>query len=767
MPKVIKTKTEFEGRVLEEYVVVEGEGLSAWDAHVPLQFVGKKTTRVDGPERVTGKALYTFDVQLPGMLYGKILRSPHPHARIKSINTQRAEQLPGVRAVLSHQNTPKISFRRQTFLFDEVVRYVGDEVACVIADDEEIAQDALELIEVEYEILPFVLDPEEALQPWAPRLYPDGNLLGGQPELYQRGDIERGFAQADVIVERTFRTQCALHNCMEPHGSVALWEGDSLTVWDSTQHIFGVREGLARLLGLPLHRVRVIKKYMGGGFGSKNNLGKYTVIAALGAKMTGRPVKIVLDRHEENLATGNRPASVQHVKIGARRDGTLTALELKAIVTAGAYCLWPPSLGGPARELYACSNVKTEQYTVFTNTGPLSAFRAPGYVEGTFAVESLMDELAQELQMDPIELRLKNYTEIDQTTGRPYSTKGLREAYERGAKLFGWHEARTPPAALLSRRHAPKLRGVGMASQIWSGNGMPPAYALVKLNPDGTATVITGTQDIGTGTKTVLAQIAAEELGFPIEKIAIEIGDTQLGLYAPLSAGSMTVASVGPAVRVAAHEARQQLLDVAAQVLEVPRDSLTIADGLFRSPALQKPVAVHEVLKNLENFMIIGRGAREPNPEDVAVNTFGAQFAEVTVDVETGEVKVERIVAVHDSGRVINPLTLSSQIEGGIIQGLGYALYEQRVVDRNTGIVLNDNLENYKLPTALDIPEIVFEMIDRPDFRANNLGAKGVGEPPIIPTAAAIANAVANALGVRIYELPITREKILKALGKV
>lgn len=775
MPKVIKTKTEFEGRVVEEYVVVEGEGLSAWDAQASLKFVGKKTPRIDGPERVTGRAVYTFDVQLPGMLYGKILRSPHPHAKIKNINTRRAEKLPGVRAVLSYQNTPKISFRRQTFIFDEIVRYVGDEVACVIADDEEIAQDALELIEVEYEVLPFVLDPEEALQPNAPKLYPDGNLLGGQPEVYQRGDLAQGFAQADVVLERTFRTQCALHNCMEPHGSVALWEGDALTVWDSTQHIFGVREGLARLLGLPLHKVRVIKKYMGGGFGSKNNLGKYTVIAALGAKLTGRPVKIMLDRHEENLAAGNRPASVQHLKIGAKRDGTLTALELKAIIAAGAYCLWPPSLGGPARELYACPNLKTEQYTVFTNTGPLSAFRAPGYVEGTFALESLMDELAKELSMDPLELRLKNYTEIDQTTGRPYSTKGLREAYERGAKLFGWDL--TPRSFSPQRRGSPPSsgeelgerfrRGFGMASQIWSGNGMPPAYAFIKINPDGTATVITGTQDIGTGTKTVLAQIAAEELGFPIEKISVELGDTQMGPYAPLSAGSMTVASVGPAVRMAAYEARQQLLDVAAQVLEVPRESLAISEGLVRAPTLKEPVPIQEVLKNLENFMIIGRGAREPNPEDVTVNTFGAQFAEVTVDTETGEVKVERIVAVHDSGWVINPLTLSSQIEGGIIQGLGYALFEQRVVDRNTGVVLTDNLENYKLPTAPDIPEIVFEMVDRPDPRANNLGAKGVGEPPIIPTAAAIANAVANALGVRIYELPITREKILKALGRV
>ncbi len=783
MPKVIKTQTEFEGRTLEEYVVVEGEGLEPWEPQAALRFVGKSTPRIDGPERVTGKALYTADVQLPGMLYGKILRSPLPHAKIKKIDTHRAAKLPGVRAVLSSQNTPKIAFRRQTFLFDEIVRYVGDEVACVIADTEEIAQDALELIEVEYEPLPFVLDPEEALQPNAPKVHPSGNLLNGEPEVYQRGDLTEGFAGADVIVERTFRTQCALHNCMEPHGSVALWEGDTLTVWDSTQHIFGVREGLARLLGLPLHKVRVIKKYMGGGFGSKNNLGKYTVIAALGARMTGRPVKIILDRHEENLAAGNRPSSVQHLKIGAKRDGTLTALELKAIVAAGAYCLWPPSVGGPARELYLCPNVKIEQYTVFTNTGPLSAFRAPGYVEGTFALESLMDELAQELGMDPLELRLKNYAEHDQTTGRPYSTKGLRECYERGARLFGWNLSPRSPS--LSRSHLTLAlsvygegrgevepgerfrRGVGMASQIWSGNGMPPAYAFVKINPDGTATVITGTQDIGTGTKTVLAQIAAEELGFALDKISVEIGDTQTGPYAPLSAGSMTVASVGPAVRLAAYEARQQLLEVAAQVLEVPRESLTIADGLLHSSALPKPVAVHEVLKKLENFMIIGRGARAPNPEDVTVNTFGAQFAEVLVDTETGEVKVERIVAVHDSGRVINPLTLSSQIEGGIIQGLGYALFEQRVIDRNTGIVVNDNLENYKVPTALDIPEIVFEMVDRPDPRANNLGAKGVGEPPIIPTAAAIANAVANALGVRIYELPITRERVLKVLGKV
>ncbi len=445
MPKVIKTKTEFEGHIFEEYVVVEGEGLSPWEANADLRFVGQRTPRIDGAERVTGKALYTFDVQLPGMLYGKILRSPHPHARIKKIDTRRAERLPGVRAVLSHKNTEKIPFRQgQTFIFDEIVRYVGDEVACVIADDEELCQDALELIEVEYKALPFVTDPEEALKPEAPKVRPDGNLLNGAPEIYERGNLEQGLAQAEVIVDGTFKTQCALHNCLEAHGSVALWEGDSLTIWDSTQHIFGVRAMAAQLLGLPLHKVRVIKKYMGGGFGSKNGLGKYTIIAALGAKLTNRPVKIMLDRHEENLAAGNRPSSTQYLQIGAKRDGTLTALALKAIVGAGAYCTWPPSVGGPARQLYRCPHLKTEQYTVLTNTGPLSAFRAPGYVEGTFALESLMDELAQELGMDPLELRLKNYAEHDQTTGRPYSTKGLRECYERGAKLFGWNLSPAP-----------------------------------------------------------------------------------------------------------------------------------------------------------------------------------------------------------------------------------------------------------------------------------------------------------------------------------
>ncbi|MFQ5796326.1 MAG: xanthine dehydrogenase family protein molybdopterin-binding subunit [Candidatus Bipolaricaulia bacterium] len=766
MARVIKTQFEFEGRFYEEHVVVEGEDVPAWGPEQTFSVVGQPQPRIDGAERVTGAAKFAHDIQLPGMLYGKILRCPHPHARIRKLDTQRAERLSGVRAVLCYNNTPEISWSKdQTLLFDRTLRYAGEEVAGVIADDEQICEDALELIDVEYDVLPFVVDPQKALEPDAPKVHETGNSWKDAPEVYERGDVDTGFAEADVIVEGTFRTQTALHNCLETHGSVAIWEGDSLTIWDSTQHIFGVRDGVANALGLPKHKVRVIKQYMGGGFGSKNSLRKYTVIAALAAKLTGRPVKIVLDRHEENLAAGNRPASIQTLKIGAKQDGTLTAIYHQSIVNLGAYATWIGGTTGPSRRLYRCPHVKTEDIGVFTNLGPFSAFRAPGYVEGTYALESLIDELAGKLNMDPLELCLRNYADTtDPVSGWPYTTKGLRQAYQTGAEKFDWHRRHE-----IKRRwtNAKKKIGFGMASQIWGGSGGPPAYALVKINPDGTAIVVTGTQDIGTGTKTVLAQIAAEVLHFPIEAIEVELGDTQTGLYSPLSAGSMTLASVGPAVRVAAEDARGQLLDVGAQLLELPVEQLEIEQAEFINKSSGERTPVQEIFKELGSYMIAGRGARSPNPEKRSVNTFGAQFAQVEVDTETGKITVQKMVAVHESGRVINPLTISSQLEGGIIQGLGFALYEQRIIDDRVGVVLNAGLENYKIPTALDVPEIEAEMIDLPDPAVNNLGVKGVGEPPIIPTAAAIANAVADALGVRIYELPLTLDRILQAVEQV
>lgn len=756
MPKIVKTTFDFEGRTEEREVIVEGEDIAPYERSRSFAYVGRPVPRIDGPERVSGRARYAADVQMPGMLHTAILRSPHPHARIVAIDARSAAALPGVRAILTHQNAPQISwYLGKSWLLDTVVRFEGEEVAVVAADTPDAAVEAARLIEVTYEPLPFVVDPEQALHPASPLVHPDGNLVGGEPEIYQRGDVEHGLHEAGVTASLVVRTPVALHNSMEPHGAVAVWDGDRLTIYESTQHIFGVRARVAGVLGLPLANVRVIKQFMGGGFGSKNGAGRYTIFAALLSKMTGRPVRVMLDRRAENLAAGNRSSSVQRLTVGATRDGTLVAIDLDAITGVGAYAGGVMPVGGPARELYRCPNVRTVERGAYTNTGPMSAFRAPGYVEGTVALELAMDGLAERLGLDPLELRRRNDAAGDQPSGRPYSIKQLDRAYEIGAERVGWHRRAEMPGTGRIRR------GLGMASQIWGGAGGPPAYAWVRVNPDGTVEVITGTQDIGTGVRTALAQIAAEEFGIPIERVTVHLGDTE-NPYSPLSAGSMTLASVGPAVRMAAADAREQVLEIAASMLEANPKDVRVRDGeIHVAGSPDRTVSWNAVAEKIGNFTIMGKGFRGPNPGDVKMATFGAQFAEVEVDVETGEVRVLRVVAVHECGRVINPLTLGSQIEGGIIQGLGFALTEQRLVDPATGAVVNANLEEYRIPTSLDLPQIEHVMLEDPDPAVNNLGAKGIGEPPIIPTAAAIANAVSHALGLRVTDLPLTRDRVL------
>lgn len=758
MARIVKTQVEMEGRTTEHVAVVEGPEPATWQQGTTLEVVGTPAPRVDGFERVTGRARFTYDVHLPGTLVGKILRSPFPHARIASIDTSRAELLPGVRAVLTYINVPALRWKGRGLLLDPVVRFVGDEVAAVAADDEQTAEDAVDLINVQYEELPFVLDPEKALQPDAPRLHPSGNLVGGQPRIYQRGNMDQGWAEAEVTVEETFRTQVAVHNPLEPHGSVVDWVGDSITVWDSTQHVFGVKSELADTLGLPLHQVQVCGQYVGGGFGNKQELGKHTVLAALLSRMTGCPVKIMLSREAESTVGGHRHDTVQRIKIGARRDGTLTAIHLHCVVPVGAYG-YASGVDGPARELYACPNVQTELLAVRTNTGPARAFRAPGYTEGTFALESAMDMLAERLDMDPLELRLKNYAEKDPVGGQDYSAKNLRQAYQVAAEKAGWSSRARGAAARAEERAslATRKRGIGMASQIWGGGGGPPAHAVVKLNPDGTAEVLAGSQDIGTGTKTGLAQIAAEALGIPLSSVRMVVGETQATPYGPVSAGSMTISSMGPAVRAAAADVRDQLVQIASHLLKVPRDRLEVKDGhLFDPTSPQRRKSVGEVLSSVGIAMLVGRGSRGPNPPGYVLRTFGAQIAEVEVDVETGRVRVLRVVAVHDFGRVINPMLARSQIEGGVIQGVGYALMEEQVIDERTGRVLNPNLEEYLIPTALDVPTIDGFTIDQADPHSNSLGSKGIGEPPIIPSAPAIANAIYDATGIRLTRLPMS-----------
>ena len=574
-----------------------------------------------------------------------------------------------------------------------------------------------------------LLDPDEAVA--------RGQLLG-EPRVRSRGDVERGFAEADVVVEAEFRTQVVLHNSMETHQAVVEWVGDGVDVHISTQYIWGIRDGVAEGLGLPGDKVRVVCHFMGGGFGSKNSPDDYTFIAAELARRTARPVKCALTRREENTAAGNRNATIQRLRVGARSDGTLTALAGE-FVNAVGWGGWSSGTEGPMQMLYSCPNVNTTTYGAKLNLPPMKAFRAPGFVEGTFGLEALLDELAAKIDLDPLELRRRNHAKQDEVEGRAYSGKNLLECYRRAEPHWDRrHEVRARSTDVVKR-------GVGMASQIWYGGGGPPSYAWVRVGSDGRATVVTAMQDIGTGTRTAMAQIAAEELGIPLEHVTVSLGDSARGPYAAISAGSSTTPSMGPAVRAAAADARRQIEEIAEQ------------RGTPDAP-------LAEVVALLEDAQILGKGARGPNPTGMQVLTFGVQVVEVAVDVETGEVTVERVAAVHDVGRVINPLGASSQIEGGIIQGIGHTLSEERLHDPGTGRLLTTTLESYRMPTIADVPEIVSELVDEPDAQLTNLGSKGLGEPPIIPVAAAIANAIRDATGADVRKLPISREEMLRAL---
>ncbi|MBA3414301.1 MAG: xanthine dehydrogenase family protein molybdopterin-binding subunit, partial [Chloroflexia bacterium] len=564
------------GKPKIEVEVVEEERLPAWGAATEFAVVGRPHPRLEGAEKVTGRARYSYDIRLPRQCYARVLRSPHPHARIARIDTAAAEALPGVFAVLSSANAPDIAWYEEGKLFETIVRFVGDEVAAVAAASEEIADDALRQVEVEYEPLPFVVTIADALRPGAPAVHAGGNVAG-EPKTYERGDLEAGFRQAEVVVEAEYVTQSALHNALEPHGCTASWEGDELTLWDSTQGIFAVRQQVAEKLGLPEHRVRVIKQHMGGGFGAKQIAWKHDVIAALLSRQAGRPVQLMLDREAENLAAGNRNPTRQRVRLGALKDGTLTAIGATIEQSTGAYRTGGEAsdVSGIYQTLYKCPNVRTEQTVAYTNTGPAVAFRAPGHVEAAFALEQAMDELARRLGLDPVALRLKNYAEEDQKEEKPYTLpEGLRACIERATGAFGW-DAYERPAA-----DGPKRRGVGFAVSDWAaGGGKPPGYAWMELNADGTADVVTGTQDIGTGTRTGLAQIAAEELGLPLDRVAHHLGDTARGPYAPTSSGSTTQATLGPAVRAAVGEVKAQLCRVAAALMEVPTERLAVRDG--------------------------------------------------------------------------------------------------------------------------------------------------------------------------------------------
>ncbi|HMK78875.1 MAG TPA: xanthine dehydrogenase family protein molybdopterin-binding subunit [Xanthobacteraceae bacterium] len=749
-----------------------------------LALIGKSVPRYDGRAKVTGAAHFTVDVKLPGMLHGRLLRSPHPHARIVSIDTAAAERQPGVRAV--HVITEIVG--RAVEAAGETdppqpngVRlpralYVGAPIAAVAAVTPEAAAAALALIKVEYEVLPFVVDLEEARDPAAPAVFrsavagsgyaggaeagaqlPQQGNIRGPSRVGTRGDVAKGFAEAEIVVEGEYRTQVQTHCCMETHAAVADWRADGLTVYLSTQFTAGVRAELAAAFGLPRNRVRVLVDAMGGGFGSKSGAGTYARVAVALSRAAGAPVRVVHDRHEEQLDSGNRPATFQRLKIGARRDGQLSAIALYTYGTAGTAT--GAGVGNFAQAIYECPNFDSEQYDVFINAGPASAMRAPGNTPGAFALEQAVDELAEKLSLDPLALRER----IDASPVR-------REQRRLGAARIGW-----------SRRHAPGAdsgtikRGIGMAQSLWGANVQTNASCELLLMRDGAVELRSSVQDIGTGIRTALAQVVAEELGLTPQAITLRIGDTDFPAGPP-SHGSRTTASITPPARNAAYEIKQRLCALVAPRLGVAASALELRDGRvlvraeparglsFReAAALLRTDAISAFASRSDDY---GGFRRTMGDAALAQNDLGGvQFAQVAVDTETGIIRVERVVAVQDCGRPINPAQVESQVQGGVLMGVSYALYEERILDRPTGHVLNADLEHYKIAGPRETPEI--EVVVLENYQGESAtDAYGIAEPSNIATAPAIANAVYNAIGVRLRQLPMTPAAVLAALGR-
>jgi len=733
-----------------------------------LSVIGRSVPRWNARAKVTGATRYTVDVVLPGMLHGRILRSPHAHARLRNIDTTAAVAQPGVRAVL-----PMID---ATDPSHALLRYVGAPVAAVAATSIAAADEALQRIGVDYEPLPFVVDLDRAREPDAARVYEPqtapgasaagyparenlplhGNVRG--PALDRRGDLAAGFAQAEVVVEGEYRTQVQTHCCMEPHAVVADWRDDGLTVYLSTQYTAGVRRELAQAFGLPLNRVRVVVDGMGGGFGSKSSLGSYGRAAVMLSRRARAPVRIVLARDEEQMDTGNRPGTRQRLRIGARRDGSLTAIALTSYGTAGIGL--GAGVGNNAQTLYTCANFESAQHDVFIHAGPGCPMRAPGNVQGAWALEQAIDELAERLAIDPLRLRDR----IDPSPVR-------REERRLGAERIAWARRRAPGAD-----PGPIKRGIGMAQSIWGANVQLNASCEVRVMRDGAVEVLSGVQDIGTGIGTVLAQVVAEVLGLRASDITVRIGDTEFPAGPP-SYGSLTTASISPPARSAAWRVLQRLLRTVAPTLHAAPDDLVARDGriVVRSdPARGLAFAQAVALLRTDRISAVASrsddygGFRQRFGEmaQAQQDLGGVQFAEVAVDTDTGVVRVERVVAVQDCGRPMHPKQIESQVQGGVLMGLSFALLENRVLDRHSGRMLNADLEHYKIATAGDAPRV--EVVVLENYQGHSAtDAYGIAEPANIATAPAIANAVCNAIGVRLRDLPMTPAAVLAALGRM
>ncbi|HEV2438344.1 MAG TPA: xanthine dehydrogenase family protein molybdopterin-binding subunit [Verrucomicrobiae bacterium] len=683
------------------------------------KYISHPTLRVDAAAKVTGRARYSSDIQADGWLYGMILRSKWPAAKILSVNLDPARQIPGIKAAVVARDG------------EFTVRFYGEEIAAVAGTSKQACLDALRAIVVKAEPSPqFAVNEDEARKADAPQVWAGrSNVAPGRSR--EQGNVDQAFGECAAVIEGFYTTPVQIHNPMETHGSTVSWTEEGVTSWASTQGISSVRDGLAGALQLDHSKVRVITDFMGGGFGAKFGAGAEGVLAARLSREAKAPVRLMLTRFDQALAVGNRPSSFQKIKMGALADGTLHAFEAENYGTAGIGAGADAGGGGggadiPMPYLYRVPNSRVKQSHVAVNAGSARAFRAPGNPPASFGMESAMDDLAVKLGMDPLEFRLKN--DANEVRQREYAI---------GAEKFGWKEKYRKPGS------SPGVvkTGIGCAGAAWPAGGPSRnTHGEAQINPDGSVEFRLGVQDIGTGTKTVIAVVAAEMLGLKPEQITVKVGDTNFP-PGPGSGGSTTCASVSPTV-----------YDICQRGLQQLQTQTGVADARGKNWfAACKKLGVNPLV--VHGNWIEGLSNRP---------AYGVQFAEVAVDTETGLVTVKKVVAVHDCGLMIDTLTLESQINGGVIMGMGYALYEERVMDDLSGVLLNPNFETYKLPGIADVPEIEIVLLNMPER-----GVIGIGEPATVPTAAAIGNAVANALGVRVGSLPITPAKVLAALGKV
>ena len=762
-----------------------------------FRYVGKPVLRGESIDKVTGRWVYGADLALPGMLHAKVLRSPYPHARILSVDTRRAREFPGVRAVVTGADVPYLfgsAVRDEPFLARGKVRYAGEPVAAVAAVSEEIAREAINLIDVEYEELPGVFDPLVAMRPGSPILhedlatyqmegaydrYPGTNIVGHTK--VRRGDVVQGFLDSDFVYEDVFTTQYVQHCSMEGHVSAAQVASDgSVTVWSSCQSPYNFLRDLSNALGLPYNMVRIIVTGVGGAFGAKMYLRTEPLAVALAMRTQGKPVKYAHTRDEEFIgAVVKHPAHLTF-KTGVKRDGRIVARKITAVFNTGGYADAGPQVArnsafsgtGP----YRIPNVWIDSYCVYTNNPIGGAFRGFGVPQATWAHESQMDMIAHRLGLDPVGIRMRNLFDLGDSTitGEVlYTSVGVKDTLRRAVEVSGYG---TP----LPASDDPKIaRGRGLATMHKLTNTPTNSTAIVKMHQDGTINLLCSSVELGQGVNTVYRQIVAERLGIPIERIRIGAADTHYTPYDQSTSGSRSVFHMGNAMLLAAGDLAQKLCALASPLVGVPVDRLLFRDGGVEEPGSDKFLSAKEIIERsfgARGSTVQGEGrfaptgTRSPDketgqtPRMSAFWMYATHVADVEVDLETGKVKVLKIVAAHDAGTIINPEGAVGQIEGGVVQGLGATLCEEMLV--SDGIVTNPSFAEYKIPTTMDVPEIVTVLVEAP-HADGPYGAKGLSEPALAPTAPAIANAIFNATGARITSLPITPEKVLQALKRV